>query len=79
VAGRRRWKEIDFTSSFWSAHPTTSGKASNSVDYKPAKELKAAQGILAVIRGGFPADMCVCDPKIPGVWGTFIGGDDVHK
>jgi Ca2+-binding RTX toxin-like protein len=56
-----------------------SGKAVNSVDYKPAKELKAAQAILAVVRGGFPADTCVCDPKIPGVWGTFIGGDNIFK
>jgi Ca2+-binding RTX toxin-like protein len=56
-----------------------SGKAKNSVGYQPAKELAAAQGILATIRGGLPADMCVCDPKLPGPWGKFIGGDDVRK
>jgi hypothetical protein len=30
------------------------------------------QGWINVARGGFPSDMCVCDPKLPG-WMSILG------
>ncbi|BBH63344.1 hypothetical protein ACTI_00290 [Actinoplanes sp. OR16] len=62
-----------------SASVDAAGKTTGKVDYTPAKELKTVQAIANVVRnGGFPTDICVCDPKLPG-WAKVVISDDVFK
>jgi hypothetical protein len=55
----------------------SSGKTSTDVSVKPSPELAEVQGWVNVARGGFPSDMCICDPKLPG-WMSMLG-DTVYS
>ena len=55
----------------------STGKVSSELSVKPSPELAEIQGWINVAHGGFPSDMCICDPKIPG-WAATLG-DTVYS
>jgi hypothetical protein len=54
-----------------------SGKATSDVTVKPSQLLADVSEWVAVARGGFPREICICDPKLPG-W-TSLLGDTVYN
>ena len=52
----------------------TSGHATADVSVKPGPGLEQAQQIMALARGAFPTEICICDPKLPG-WASLLGDD----
>jgi Ca2+-binding RTX toxin-like protein len=53
------------------------GKVTATVSVKPSGALAALNTWQTMAKGGFPAEVCVCDPKLPG-WAALFG-DTVYK
>jgi hypothetical protein len=53
------------------------GKVTTDVSVKPSGLLAGLQAWREMARGGFPTEVCLCDPKLSG-WAALIG-DDVYN
>lgn len=53
------------------------GKISGKVSVQPSSVVAAVQGLQAMAKGNFPAEYCLCDPKLPG-WAAVLG-DTVYS
>jgi hemolysin type calcium-binding protein len=55
----------------------STGKITHDVNVKPSALLTNLGALTKLAADGFPADMCVCDPQLPGVGWAALSGDRV--
>jgi hypothetical protein len=55
-----------------SASVDAHGKISGKVSVRPSAVVAAVQGLRTMAKGNFPAEYCLCDPKLPG-WAAVLG------
>ncbi|MGK5681380.1 calcium-binding protein [Actinoplanes sp. URMC 104] len=53
------------------------GKRKSTVSVQPSAQLATAQAWRDTVRGTFPVETCICDPKLPG-WASILG-DTVYN